>query len=348
MQTQAGRSRTGGSRTEVHRHLGAARVDEVFRVVEDAAEADGVRPINEHAMLHLRYGGDADVRHVLRYEGKTLVGYGHLDVTDPVEGSSGELVVHPAHRRAGHGREVVAALLQQSPDGRMRLWAHGEHAGARHLAEGMGFSRSRVLWQMRRSLYAPLPAGRDLDGVRVRTFRPGEDDEAWVALNSVAFAEHPEQGALTLEDLHRRMREPWFDASGFFLAHREGGELVGFHWTKVHGGAGQIDRGQIHDGHIDGGKSGSGEDTRRGGHGHDPIGEVYAVGVHPAARGTGLGSELTLVGLRHLRSRGLPQAMLYVEATNTPAIRLYESLGFTHWDTDVMYRIGSERPEPAA
>jgi mycothiol synthase len=29
--------------------------------------------------------------------------------------------------------------------------------------------------------------------------------------------------------------------------------------------------------------------------------------------------------------------MLYVDSTNTAAIRLYESLGFTRWDTDVMY-----------
>ena len=32
--------------------------------------------------------------------------------------------------------------------------------------------------------------------------------------------------------------------------------------------------------------------------------------------------------------------MLYVEADNTPAIRLYTDLGFTRWDTDVMYHRG--------
>ena len=30
--------------------------------------------------------------------------------------------------------------------------------------------------------------------------------------------------------------------------------------------------------------------------------------------------------------------MLYVEEDNEAAIRLYTKLGFTHWDTDVMYR----------
>ena len=76
---------------------------------------------------------------------------------------------------------------------------------------------------------------------------------------------------------------------------------------------------------------------KHGSHGHDAIGEVYVVGVDPAWVGNGLGRALTVAGLQHLRSLGLGQAMLFVESTNGPAIRLYESLGFTRWETDVMY-----------
>jgi mycothiol synthase len=68
------------------------------------------------------------------------------------------------------------------------------------------------------------------------------------------------------------------------------------------------------------------------------------VGVDPGERGTGLGRALTLVGLRYLRSRGLFQVMLYVDETNVPAIHLYESLGFTHWDTDVMFARPQDQP----
>jgi len=68
------------------------------------------------------------------------------------------------------------------------------------------------------------------------------------------------------------------------------------------------------------------------------------VGVDPGERGSGLGRALTLVGLQHLRSQGLSQVMLYVDETNTPAIRLYESLGFTHRGTDVMFA----RPGPSS
>jgi mycothiol synthase len=79
-------------------------------------------------------------------------------------------------------------------------------------------------------------------------------------------------------------------------------------------------------------------------HHHQPIGEVYVVGVDPDLRGTGLGRALTLAGLHHLRSLDLPQAMLYVDASNTRAIALYESLGFVRWDTDVLFRRAADGP----
>ena len=311
---------------EVVGPLDTDEVRAVSALVEAATEADGVRPLSEHVMLHLRYGGDERVRNVLAWTGRDgdeLAAYAHLDVTDEVAGASAELVVAPAHRAHGVGRALVETTLAETPDGRLRLWSHGGHPGAAALARSMGFEQSRALWQMRRSLYAPLPAVDLPDGVWVRSFEPGRDDEAWVALNAAAFADHPEQGSWTVEDLHRRAREPWFDPLGFFLAEREG-RLVGFHWTKVHGGEGE------HHEHPQ-------RPHAHEGHGHDPIGEVYVVGVDPGERGHGLGRALTLVGLRHLRQLGLPDAMLYVDADNTSAIKVYTSLGFTHWETDVMF-----------
>jgi mycothiol synthase len=181
---------------------------------------------------------------------------------------------------------------------------------------------------MRRSLYAPISDEPLPDGVTARTFRPGHDEQAWLALNATAFAEHPEQGAWTADDLARREAEAWFDPSGFFLAERNAGtehaRLVGFHWTKVHGG------------HPDGAHAHLGPHTHSG-HGHDPIGEVYVLGVDPSERGSGIGHALTVIGLQHLRSQGLGEVMLYVDEGNAAAIALYTSLGFTHWDTDVMY-----------
>jgi mycothiol synthase len=289
---------------------------QVLDLVRRAAEEDGVSPLSEHVMLHLRYGGDPRARNILLWRGGVLAGYGHLDPTDPVEGPAGEMVIDPAARRQGLGLVLGRALVAEAAPAGLRLWAHGDLPAAARLAAAAGFQRSRALWQMRRSLQTRIDKPQFADGVSVRTFKIGGDEDEWVALNHRAFSRHPEQGAWTRADLDMREREPWFDADGFFLAEKDG-QLIGFHWTKVHGGS---DRG------VD-----------EGGHGHEPIGEVYVVGVDPGARGTGLGRALTLTGLRYLRGRGLAQVMLYVDETNTAAIGLYESLGFIHWDTDVMF-----------
>jgi mycothiol synthase len=281
--------------------------------VDAATDADEVSPLSEHVLLHLRYGGDRQARNVLLRTGGVLTGYAHLDPTDPVEGPSGEMVIHPGYRGRGQGLTVVKALLAESDGQPLRLWAHGDAPAAGRLAAAAGFERIRALWQMRRSLRVRIDEPRYPDGVSVRTFVVGQDEDAWIALNKRAFAHHPEQGGWTGEDLSLREREPWFDPDGFFLAEHDG-QLAGFHWTKIHGG------------------------DSTAAHGHDPIGEVYVVGVDPGTRGSGLGRALTLTGLRYLRSRGLASVMLYVDEANTPAIRLYESLGFTHHSTDVMFR----------
>lgn len=287
----------------------------VFALVDEATDVDAVPPLSEHVMLHLRYGGDEKACNVLIWadDGARLAAYAHLDATDPVQAPSAELVVAPAHRRRGLGRTLIEEILQRT-GGRLRLWAHGELPAAQTMARRLGFDRSRVLLQMRRDLFAPLPAVRVPDGVTIRTFQPGRDEHAWLELNARIFSDHPEQGIWTAEDLRRRMQESWFDPDGFFLAEKDG-ELVGFHWTKVHGTPG----------------------SPGANHGHEPLGEVYVLGVDPRVQGMGLGRTLTIVGLRHLREKRLPHVMLYVEATNEPAIRLYESLGFRRWSTDALF-----------
>jgi mycothiol synthase len=280
-----------------------------------AAHADGVAPLSEEVLLQLRHGSGTQARDlVLMSADGTLAGYAHLDAPDKEAqdgDASGELVVDPARRRQGFGTALVSALLAGASGHGIRLWAHGELPGAVALAEAAGFTRFRALLRLRMPL-AGVPAGDQPApvGVSIRTFRPGADEEAWLAVNRRAFAHHPEQGSWTMADLRLRESESWFDPGGFFLAERDG-QLAGFHWTKVH---------------PDGGDNGA------------PIGEVYVVGVDPGQQGGGLGRVLTLAGLSHLRRLGLADVMLYVDESNTAAVRMYTALGFTLWSTDVMYR----------
>jgi mycothiol synthase len=289
----------------VRGQLSPAEAQAVLRLAGDAAAQDGVGPLSEQVMLHVRDGGDPGDRNLLIWQGGELAGFAHLEAA----ASSGELVVHPAHRRRGLGRRLTRAVAAEAAGRPVRLWAHGDLPAAAALAASAGLTRTRALWRMTRSLGVPLPTPRLAPGITVRTFVPGQDEPQWLALNGRAFAGHPEQGRWTREDIDRREREPWFDPGGFFLAGR-GGRLAGFHWTKIH---------------------------PAGGPGRGPVGEVYVIGVDPAEQGTGLGRALTLIGLHYLRDRGLDEVMLYVDESNSAAIRLYESLGFSRAATDVMY-----------
>ncbi len=322
--------------------LTAAQVADALALAESAAASDGVAPLSEHVLLHLRYegagpdpgpaGAGSDPRagrDFVRTADGEIAAYAHLDPPEPEV--TGELVVHPARRRHGLGRALVGDLSVAANGHTLRLWAHGDLPAAARLASSAGFERFRALWQMRRSLRDPLdppvfPAGRTL-----RTFVPGQDEQEWLDLNSRAFATHPEQGAWTRHDLELREREPWFDPAGFFIAETDG-RMVGFHWTKVHPPEEQ---------------DGSGDSARTAGRARESIGEVYVVGVDPGEQGNGLGRALTLAGLHHLREAGLAEAMLYVDEDNVPAIRLYEALGFTRTRTDAMYR-KRPAPEPGA
>jgi mycothiol synthase len=278
------------------------------RIVERATAEDGAAPLDEAALLALGHG-------LSTREGRPSLWSSGDDGFAWLHDGALDLVVAPTARGQGLGAALATAATGAAGPAPLTAWSHGNHPAAAVLAGRFGFDRVRDLWVMRRPLTdLPEQAPPPDDGLVVRTFRVGEDEEAWLALNAEAFAHHPEQGATTRSDLDERLAQPWFDPAGFFVATRDG-RLVGFHWTKVHGT-------RVTDGASD-----------------ESYGEVYVVGVSPEAQGGGLGRRLTLTGLHHLASLGLSEVILYVEADNAPAIAVYQRLGFTHAarDTHVQY-----------
>jgi len=279
-------------------------------LVAAATAADGVAPLSEHALLHLRTDAGPHARHALVRASDSdagLLAVAHVDLAGASDHATAEIVVRPDQRRGGLGSALLGAAAELAGDSPFRIWAHGNLPAAQGFAEAHGWERVRELWQMSRPLADPLPSSPLPDGFTLRAFRPGQDDDAWLAINAAAFAHHAEQGAWQVADLQQRIAEPWFDPAGFLLLVDDAtGELAGFHWTKVHAA-------------------------------EQPVGEVYVVGVAPGYQGRGLAKPLTLAGLQHLRGRGLARVMLYVDGDNDAAVRTYSGLGFTRAALDVQY-----------
>ena len=318
------------------RNLTSRQQSEVLALIRNATGVDRVAPLSEQVLLSVQdsdpgagSGSSAGSRHFLAYDGTELAGYAHLDLDAGDVAATGEVVVDPPARGTGVGTALVRALEDAStagavPSRTLRLWSHGDLEAARALAQRRGYAKMRELWQMRRSLRpdaAALPNASLPEGFRVRPFVVGRDEEAWLRVNALAFVDHPEQGRMTRHDLDRRIAQEWFDPSGFILIEDVRGPspvLVASHWTKV-----------VPDG--------TGADDPTAPPAETGAGEVYVVGVNPAYQGHGLGRTVTVLGLAHLRERGLSEAMLYVDADNRAAVATYSRLDFARTAVDIMY-----------
>jgi mycothiol synthase len=292
----------------VHRPVAPEDVTAI-RIVSDAAEsADGHPSLGDEVWRDLAMPGD-DTALVVAYDGTDPVGALHLRTQDG-DAIAG-VVVRPDHRGGGVATDLLHRAIAElgAPPRHLQLWAFGADERADAFARASQLRTERELWQMRVSL--PLPE-RPVwpDGVTVRPFEPGRDEQAWLAVNARAFAEDPDQGRWSAHDLRRREAEPWFDPSGFLLA-EVGDELAGFCWTKIHPSAPP--------------------------HEPDALGEIYVIGVDPGHRGTGLGRALVTGGLDSLHERGTRVGMLFVDAVNAPAVRLYRALGFAVARVDRAY-----------
>jgi mycothiol synthase len=297
-------------------HLSKSQQESVLALIKAAHDFDGTPAIAEHVLLHLRHGGDKSDSHLVIEENKEVIAYAHLDTTDLVAGPSVEAVVHPQHRSKGLGALILKEAIKICGD-KTRIWSHGDLPAAKAIAASLKLER---LWSnllMSKSLGEIQPVTSKYP---IRTFIPGLDNQAFLALNNKVFADYPDQGGWSEDDLKVRVNESWFDDKGFFVA-EDSGELIGFCWTKIHGA-------HTHS------HSGGDDD-----HGHEALGEIYVLAVNPDYKGQGVGRDLTITGLNYLKYQGLNNVMLYVGVENKPAFKLYKSLGFNEFGSDVMYRV---------
>ncbi|MDQ6839475.1 MAG: mycothiol synthase [Actinomycetota bacterium] len=279
------------------------------QMLSTAESVDGTSSLDADALTDLTQQGRPGLAAVIAREPEHHRPVGYAQVSRGPSGWTLEYVVDPWFRTPGAtvGEDLARGAVRHIASvggGALRLWIAGPRPADVRVAAAAGLVATRALYQVRR----PLPVDQELTATAkalpTRPFRPGEDESAWLEVNNRAFAWHPEQGHWDLATIAGREAEPWFDPEGFLL-HEEFGRLTGFCWTKVH-----RDR--------------------------DPVeGEIYVIAVDPGAGRHGLGRALVLAGLDHLARLGITVGMLYVDADNTGAVKLYVDLGF---EVDIVNR----------
>lgn len=262
----------------------------------------------DRALLRIRAVPDGTV---VALEDGRPVGYCTPDHDD--------LTVHPAARRRGHGRRLVAAAVElvrdrDATDEVLQLYVPPHLPGSIAFAEAVGLRYRSSLWQFELAPDRDVPPPRFPSTVRTRTWDSATDTdyEAWCAFMHAAFEGHPTRMHWTPDIIRAVHDAPGFDADGVLKVFDATApdRLVAF--ARV----------ELRDAHLPAGER---------------IGEVGLIGVLPAWRGHGLGRELLRWCATELRERGAGVLELSVEAENERATGLYRAHGFEpaiewpHW-----------------
>jgi mycothiol synthase len=288
--------------------------EEVADLIRRVEDATGVPALSERKQMELaRAAWDDLAGHAVGITARVatragLVGYAQL-VGDGPGQYAVEITVDPGASGADTVPEALLAAVTDRVEalggGSVRLWVSSASPVDDARVAGLGYRVERDLLQMRCPLPLPRPRADEVV-VATRPFRPGRDEEAWLATNNRAFASHAEQGHWELATLLEREGQAWFDPDGFRVFEVDG-RIAASCWTKVHS-----DR-------------------------DPPLGEIYVISVDPDFHGRGWGRALTRAGLDWLASQGLKVGMLYVDAANAAAVALYRSMGFVEHHVDRSY-----------
>ena len=210
----------------------------------------------------------------------------------------------PPFRRQGIGRRLVdlsEAMERERGRANVMMGRLPDDAGAKAFLEATGFTVHSTLWDLALEPAMTVDSPVWPAGIEARILDVTHDVGQWVTLFNAAFADHATPLQLDPTFIAAGIDDPTVDdADTLVLEDRAMGSLVGFCATAPARADGKI------------GESG----------------EIWTIGVLPDRQGQGLGRQLLRWGVERLRSLGVVDVHLSVNARNERALHLYEAEGF--------------------
>lgn len=200
--------------------------------------------------------------------------------------------VHALLERCERRGELIAGGGGDDVPLTARIYLADTNNRDRSVVEQAGFKPVRYHFQMEASLAQPLPTPRWPEGVSVRNFKRGSDEQAVYDVIEQAFT-RPDRIPVTFEVWQSLMLRPGVFDPGLWLVAQEGDRIIGACLGF--------------------------EDPDRG--------WVRQLAVDQTARGRGVGAALLLQAFAVFKQRGFERVGLGVEANNRNALEFYEKIG---------------------
>ena len=218
----------------------------------------------------------------------------------------GHVVVHPAWRRQGLGRELMTRVLERAREqGNAYVFSQTDDhvpAGGAFL-RGLGFAPVSTWVQMRAPADLALLPPELPPGYAVRSYDAIDDPVLLTEALNRGFTGHWENRERLLEDIEHRLEGARVRPDGIFVAFSADGDVAGVCWCSF-----DVEQNAL-----------------RG----EQVGHIDSLGVSPEHRRRGLGRALLLTGMRWLRAQGQGAIELEAVGNNDLALPLYYSAGYT-------------------
>ncbi len=238
---------------------------------------------------------------------------GYMDVR--LELTIGRVVlacwVYPEHRRKGLATKLFNCAIHCAKEVGAKV-AHinitEDNVVAQSVVSRLGFEYVRRFLELRLDIAKVHCQALEQAALECRHLRRGEEDKL-TQIQNRSFAGTWGYNPNTVETITYRINQSNCSPEDVVLTY-DGDKVIGYCWTEV-----------IYEGEA--------ISERRG--------RIFMLGADPDYRGKGVGKEVLLAGLAHLKSKGLQVAELTVDSENKAACALYQSVGFEVWKSSLWY-----------